>query len=158
MKRIKLTQNKFALVDNSDYEWLNNFKWYPDKSGDKNFYVVRNSKDCNGKHKKIRMHQEIMGTPRGMETDHIDGNGLNNQRKNLRICTRSQNQHNRGKYKCNTSGYKGVSWHKVKKKWSANIGVNGKLIFIGDYFTIEQAYKAYCMACQEYHKDFSKFN
>lgn len=158
MKRIRLTQNKFAIVDNDDYEWLNNFKWYPDKSPSGKVYVVRNSKNESGKHKKIRMHQEIMGTPKGMETDHIDGNGLNNQRKNLRICTKSQNQHNRNKYKCNTSGYKGVSWHKGKEKWSAQIRINGILVYLGDYIAKEAAYEAYCKACIKYHKEFNNIN
>lgn len=155
MKKIKLTQNKYALVDDSDFEKLNKFKWFPDKGGN-TFYVVRNSKDSKGKHKKVRMHQEIMKTPRGMETDHRDGNGLNNQRKNLRICTKSQNQHNRGKYQCNTSGFKGVSWHKNKEKWESQIRVDGTLKHLGSFLNKIEAYEAYCKACIKYHKEFSR--
>jgi hypothetical protein len=154
MQKIKLTQNKFALVSNKDFKYLNQFKWYPDKGGN-TYYVVRNSKDKLGKHLKIRMHQEIIGKIIGKEIDHRDGNGLNNQRSNLRICSHSENQHNRSKYKCNTSGYKGVSWHRGKLKWSSQIRVNGVLIYLGDYTSKLKAYEAYCEACSKYHGNFS---
>lgn len=154
MRKIKLTQNKFALVSDRDYYKLNKFKWYPDK-GTNTFYVVRNSKDIFGKHLKVRMHHDILGKFVGKEIDHKDGNGLNNQRSNLRICSHSENQHNRNKYKCNTSGYKGVSWHKGKSKWSAQIRMSGVLIHLGDYTSKLKAYKAYCEACRKYHGKFS---
>jgi len=155
MRKIKLTQNQFALVDNKDYKNLNKFKWSVLKQK-KIIYASRNIKTIEGKHTTTTMHREIMNPPKGMETDHIDGNGLNNQRKNLRICTHSQNQHNRGKYDCNKSGYKGVCWHKKDKKWRASIKNNGKVIFLGRYNSKVEAYKVYCDACKKYHGEFSK--
>lgn len=149
MKRIKLTQGKFALVDDADYEMLNKWKWCAIKSG-KNFYAQR--------YHSIIMHREILQTPKGLETDHIDGNGLNNQRSNLRIATHSQNGKNRGKCNNNTSGFKGVSWNKKNKRWQANIKINGKRKYLGEFTSKELAHIAYCEACTKYHGEFANLN
>jgi hypothetical protein len=101
MKLIRLTQNQFAQVDDSDYESLNQYKWYAIK--DNTYYAVRYSKEKN---KIIQMHREIMQTPRSLIVDHRDHNGLNNQRYNLRNCTIAENHRNRiGRGK---SQYKGI--------------------------------------------------
>lgn len=157
MKKIPLTQGLFAKIDDSDYVFLNKFKWKAAKHG-KKLYAARNTSRTlnNGKQTSLHMHTVIMGTPKGMETDHIDNDGLNNQRKNLRICTRAQNQRNKGIYKSNTSGFKGVSWHTCKKMWRAIIKVNNKQIHLGEFSNKEDAYKAYCDACIKYHGAFSK--
>lgn len=155
MKKIPLTQNKYALVDNSDFEELNKHKWYANKLGD-TFYAMRHLKVSEGNSKTIvLMHSAIMKTPKGMDTDHKDRNGLNNQRKNLRICTRSQNGMNKTKAKANTSGFKGVFWHKRDKTWRSQIKVDGKSTHLGYFKTKEDAYKAYCEACAHYHGEFS---
>lgn len=156
MKKIKLTHNKFTLVDNSDFELLNRYKWYPIKSG-KNIYVARVSSRKEGKSKTIMLHRYIMNTPDGMDTDHIDGNSLNNQRKNLRVCTRSQNKMNVGKRRDNESGYKGVSWSKTRKKWVSHIWVNGKGYNLGGFDSKLKAYEAYCNACISYHGEFRHY-
>jgi hypothetical protein len=154
MKEIKLTQNQVALVDNSDFLELNKYKWFAHfKNG---WYAVRNVSK-NGIQTQVKMHRVILNVSKNMQIDHIDGNGLNNQRKNLRICTNSQNQKNKGSYRNNTSGFKGVSWHKIHKKWNAKISVDGKRISLGDFSTKEEAYQAYCIACAKYHGEFSKF-
>jgi hypothetical protein len=156
MKKIKLTQNQYTLVDDADFDTLNQFKWYADKQG-KNFYAKRNSKTINGKQMIILMHRFIMKTPKGMHTDHIDGNGLNNQRSNLRICTRSENLRNQGKQSDNSSGFKGVSFFKRNKKWVAQIMVNGKYIYLGYFTDKEKASNAYITACKKYHKEFANY-
>ena len=151
MKEIKLTQNKVALVDNADFARLNVFKWCFDKG-----YATRGIRKPNGKNMHWRMHWEILGKPsKGFEIDHRDMNRLNNQKSNLRIATTSQNRSNRGKTKNNTSGFKGVSWHKRDKKWQANIQVARKLTSLGHFSTAEKAYKAYCQACVKYHGEFA---
>lgn len=142
MKKIKLTQGKFVLVDDQDYRVLNKYRWYPIQGGD-TFYAIRNSSMIKGKKTSIRMHREIMNPPFNLEIDHIDGNGLNNQRKNLRIVNSSQNQHNSKKPKHNTSGYKGISWNKEKKKFTAQIVINGKQIYLGSFSDIKKAHEAY---------------
>ena len=96
------------------------------------------------------LHRVIMGEPEGMLIDHIDGNRLNNSRSNLRVCTNQQNGCNRGKTVKNTSGFKGVCWHKRDEKWRATI--NNK--HIGCFKTAEKAYEAYCEAAQELHGEF----
>lgn len=150
MKKIALTQGKFTKIDDSDYENLNKFKWYAKKSGN-TFYAYRN---LNGK--SIMMHAFIIKTPKGSDTDHIDGDGLNNQRNNLRACSHSENVKNKGKYKNNTSGFKGVLWDKVERKWKAEIRVDKKKKYLGRFCKKEDAYMAYCKACIEYHGVFSK--
>lgn len=153
---IPLTHGKVAFVDKKDYEGLMKFKWHSHESRG-TFYAMRNStKDAQGKTHMIRMHRVIMNTPDGMETDHVDGNGLNNTRANLRVCTRSQNAMNKGAYRNNTSGFKGVCFNKRKNKWQAQINIYGNQTHLGYFPTPELAYEAYCNACVTYHGDFGR--
>lgn len=157
MKKIFLTQNQVALVDNSDFEELNKYKWFANKRGN-SFYALRTSKkDKNGKVKTILMHRVIMSDPVGFDIDHIDNNGLNNQKKNLRVCTHAQNTRNRGIQKNSTSKLKGVTWNKTGNKWQAQIRVDGKYIYIGLFEDKQKAYEAYCQACVKYHGEYSKY-
>ena len=106
MQKILLARGKVALVDDRDYGYLMQWKWYAHKSYDA-FYVRRNI-PVNGKEKDKRMHRIIMCVPKGMFVDHINHNTLDNRRENLRICTQSQNSHNAVLSTRNSSGYKGV--------------------------------------------------
>lgn len=156
MKKIKLTKGQYTLVDNEDFERLNAYRWYIMwNKTTKSFYAMRNSKLVNGKYKTIHMAREIMQPPAKMVVDHINHDTLNNQKKNLRICTYSQNLMNRGKTSKNTSGFKGVCFYKVRKKWGAHIMVNQKQTYLGLFATPLLAYKAYCTACIKYHGEFS---
>ena len=92
-----------------------------------------------------------------MVVDHINGNGLDNRRSNLRVCTRSENGMNRGKNKNNKSGYKGVAWHEKAKLWRATLGLKGKIIHLGDFADKSEAYRAYVEACKKYHKEFARY-
>ena len=94
MKEIKLSKGMVALVDDEDYEYLNQFKWYLTHSHYKHYYAIR-SVCVNKKYKSIRMHRDIMMPNHNQEIDHIDHNGLNNQKLNLRICSRAENSRNR---------------------------------------------------------------
>lgn len=93
-----------------------------------------------------------------VEIDHIDGNPSNNLISNLRVACRSTNLFNRGKMPSNTSGYKGVSWNKLAKKWYATIRAFGKRYTIGSYTTKEAAATAYRLAAEELHKEFAKYD
>jgi len=130
MREISLTQNKTALVDDSDFEYLNQWKWHVYKSR-RTFYAARQTRLDSGKQRKLGMHQVIMGkSPNGFVTDHKDGNGLNNQRDNLRIVTHrqnAQNQHHRYK----TSQYPGVSRDKLQNRWQVRVLINGKKKHLG---------------------------
>lgn len=148
MKKITLTQGKFVKVDDSDYEKLNKFKWFAHKAG-KQWYASRNLSK-----KTIKMHRVVTNAPEGKDVDHKDGDGLNNQRSNLRVYTRSQNLFNKPKQSNNTSGFKGVSFCKRDNVWRAQIDVCKKVYRLGDFKTAELAYEAYCKACVKYHGDF----
>ena len=89
--------------------------------------------------------------------DNKDHNRSCNSENNLRAATRSQNQHNRGKPKNNTSGYKGVCWSKARNKWQASIKLNYKAVHLGYFDTPELAHTAYCNAADRYHKEFKNY-
>lgn len=152
-RAIPLTQDKFAIVDAADFDWLNQWKWYADEHR-RTFYAARNSPSANGKHDTIKIHQLLAGKG----ADHIDGNGLNNTRANLRLATTSQNGCNRGAQANNKSGYKGVAWHKQRKKWRANIRVGGKQVHLGYFATPEEAALVYNKAAREYFGEFARLN
>jgi hypothetical protein len=157
MKQIALTQGQFAKVDDADYDFLNKYKWTLSRSyHGGTSYAKKNITLVNGKQKCVQMHRMILATKSGLEIDHIDGDGLNNQRSNLRICTHADNMKNRGINKDNTSGFKGVYWNKEKKKWRAYISCDKKWIYLGSFSKKEDAYKSYCDACIKYHGEFSK--
>lgn len=140
--KILLTDGQFATVDVGDFYSLNEFRWCfkPKGNGCSGGYAYRWVKN----NKRVWMHHEVIGIPKkGFVTDHINGDGLDNRRKNLRICTPSENLLNMGKNSRNTSGYKGVHFHAKLKKWRARIRVNGKPISLGVFSNKKDADKAY---------------
>lgn len=145
MKEIVLTQGYIALVDDEDYLELIKFKWRRDT----NNYARTAS--------MVLMHRFIM-KPQGQIIDHIDGNRLNNQKVNLRLCNQSENLCNRPKQLNNTSGYKGVHWHIKRGCWQANIKINQVQIYLGSFKTKEDAALAYNEASIKYHKEFAYIN
>ena len=153
MKEIKLTQGQVALVDDSDYESLNAFKWYAMKNGNV-FYAVRNI-TVNGKQIKILMHCDILG---GKGIDHIDHNGTNNQRYNLRFATQSENNMNQRKRANTSSKFKGVTWDKKTGKWVAHIKINGKLKYLGLFKNEIDGAKAYNAKAIEHFGEFANIN
>ena len=153
MKEIKLTQEKVALVDDGEFESLNQFRWYAHK--DRNtFYAVRNIR-VGGKQKSILMHWEVMG---GKWIDHIDHNGLNNMRSNLRFCTNKENLMNQRKKQNTSSVYKGVSFHKHSGKWEVQIMINGKNIYLGLFSSETDAGRAYDKKAIELCGEFANLN
>ncbi len=159
MKQIPLTQGKVAFVDDGDYEWLNQWKWYAheDKKNGK-FYAYRNSKTVNGKRKSVFMHKEILMPGHGMKVDHKNGTGTDNQRENLRECSSSQNGANIKTRKNNKSGYKGVCWKPSHKKWASQIKTQGRVFSLGYYDFPEDAARAYDQAATKYHGRFATLN
>lgn len=154
MKEIKLTQGKVALVDDEDYERLNQFKWCA--VFDRNtFYAVRAKKRSEGKDRMIKMHWDILGL-KGV--DHIDHNGLNCQKSNLRKCTHQQNMMNRTANKNSTSKYKGVSFVSSRNKWLASISTHGKAINLGRHDNEKDAALAYDKKAIELFGEFAYLN
>lgn len=146
MREIKLTQGQVALVDDEDFEALSQYKWCAYKIGN-TFYAERKEPLPGGKYKTIRMHQQILNPSEGLEIDHIDHNGLNNQKTNLRIVSRRENGQNLKQL--GSSVFPGVCWHTRVKKWMACITINGKQIHLGYFDSQTAAFKAYLDVCIE---------
>ncbi len=152
MKQIALTKGEFALVDDDDYENLIRFKWSVIKPKRRTY--ARSV--IGGRH--YYMHRLIMDAPIGIEVDHIDHNGLNNCRSNLRLATRLQNVHNSRKRTDNTSGHVGVYWNKLHKKWNCQITVNKKRIYLGHAFDVNEAADLYNSAAKKHFGEFYPTN
>jgi hypothetical protein len=158
MRTIPLTQGKVAIVDDDDFERLNQFKWHALRNGPRIWYAVRLVRpDPDGPQRAVLMHRLIIGNHSGW-TDHINGDGLDNRRSNLRVCTRSQNLANSKLRSDNTSGFKGVCRFAVKrptsKKWRAKLA--GQLV--GNFHTKEEAAQAYNRAAKETYGEFALLN
>lgn len=150
MKEIELNHGKVAQVDDEDYERLNKHKWYAHEQC-YTYYALRTRNKTN-----ICMHREILSVPLGMEMDHRDMNGLNNQKYNLRICTKSQNQANIKPRRGSSSKFKGVS--KTRRKWKAEIQIRGQRIYLGRFEIERDAALAYNDAAIRYFGEFARPN
>jgi hypothetical protein len=157
VKKISLTQGKFALVSNKDFKWLSKFKWYALK-GETTFYAATNIR-IGAKRTVVRMHRIILKPPKNMGVDHKDGDGLNNQRYNIRWADTRQNAMNSKTKSSNTSGYKGVYWSKIRKKWIARINTRAnKTTHLGVFCVKKHAVTVYNKAAKKYYGRFAKFN
>lgn len=145
MKRIKLTTGRYATVDNSDYDWLNQWKWRENSQG----YVSRNIRKGK-KQGLLFMHKLITRTDRNSIVDHINRNPLDNRRSNLRVVTATENNINMKIGSNNKSGFKGVCWHGLANKWSVEIKYYGNRYYIGLFDDIAEAIGARFTAELEY--------
>lgn len=160
MREIKLTQNQVALVDDEDFEYLNQWKWCAHRRDKKYTYYAMRTCYKNGK-KTLRMHNvlALRYISDYKELDHIDRNGLNNCKNNLRICTRGENNHNTRNYGKYPKGVdKTIYKYESKKnglveyvKYRSRISVNNKSIHLGYFDTIEEASKKYNEASKKYY-------
>lgn len=148
MKKLKLSRGKVALIDDEDFEYLNQWKWSCSSKdyAFRNIYLPRRG--------SIGLHREIMDDPKGKDVDHINGNKLDNRRSNLRICTRAENSKNRITVK-SKSGHLGVYWSNQNKKWNAQIGLSGKSTSLGFFDDIQDAIKARQQAAKQYFGEFA---
>jgi hypothetical protein len=156
MREIKLTQGQVALVDDEDYDYLMQWKWRVRKQGN-NFYARTYTPMVDWHRKELAMHRIIMNTPPTLEVDHIDHNGLNNQKSNLRNCTEKQNKQNKKSFGL-TSIYLGVSFNKNAKKFQAMIKIDGKGIYGGSWDDEEDAAKSYDVLARQYFGEFANLN
>jgi hypothetical protein len=168
LKRIDISipsrPNIFVMVDDEDFEWLSQWKWHPHQ-GSSQIYA-RRCQQTNWVSRKVTMHAEILKPGPGLVVDHIDGNALNNQRSNLRVCTNAENQRNRHKQRTRdgrktTSSFKGVSWHKassVKRPFVAQITVGNRTLHLGSFASELEAAIAYDVAATKHFGEFAKTN
>ena len=164
-----------VLLDKKDWDKVSQYRWFLHRAHTGKLYVRANVDDPNGgiryhkvngktyeypKQTTIAMHQIIAGTPKGMYTDHINGDTLDNRKENLRVCSNVQNCWNRGKNKNNSHKYKGVKQDRRRRltPWMAYIGYHGKRIYLGNYATEEEAARAYDKKAIELHQEFAALN
>lgn len=151
---IPLTQGKFAIVDAEDYDLLAKYKWYCQRSGNR-FYALRRNPQ---RQTRTTMHRQILHAPEGLFVDHIDGDGLNNRKSNLRLCSAAQNAWNRRPDRHCYSGYKGVTWSKNHKKWHAHITKAGKGMYLGHFDDQLEAALAYDRKAEQLFREFAYLN
>ena len=153
---IPLTKGKHAIVDEADFEWLSQWKWSLHGRG----YASRQT-GGRAKRVSVMMHRLIAETPEGMDTDHINGDKLDNRRSNLRHATRGQNNVNRSLLPSNSTGYKGVRSPLDGRnglRWPAFITVDNKAVGLGSYSTPEEAARAVDIAAFEAFGEFAQLN
>jgi len=157
-KQIQLTQGKYAIVDNEDYEYLSQWKWCYHQG-----YAVRtiNNGRKAGKQitQSIRMHRVITNAPCEMLVDHVNCDKLDNRKQNLRVCDHKGNSRNRiSPNQMKPDRYKGAYFVKKTKKWVAKIKLDGKKIHLGYFFTEIEAANAYNKAAKELFGQFANLN
>lgn len=153
-KKLPLTQGQFALIDTEDFDRLNQYKWHAYKDG--KTYYARHTFFIDGKWKNISLHRFILNAPKNKQVDHINFNGLDNRKENLRIVTNAQNKQNRLVQRNNKLGLKGV--HRQENRYIPIIGSGGKGIYLGCYKTAEKAAEAYDKAALRLHGNFARLN
>ena len=153
MKEIPLGRTSYvAIVDDTDFEELSKYKWYALRHRTGKIYAMTT---IDGR--TIFMHRSLMGASKFSEKiDHINGDSLDNQRANMRVCTNSENMMNRGITRRNKSGAKGIQFK--CGKWTCVIGFSGKAIYLGRFENLDDAKKAYDLAAEKYHGIFARKN
>ena len=150
-------------MDDENVHFVHEHAWFIDsaiKRGKVYFFYNQHFTKDDGRRSThhVYLHRLIMNTPKELVTDHIDGDTLNCQKSNMRICTQAENNKNLKGPRTNTSGFKGVSWHKGHGRWRADINVNCHQKSLGLFDTPEEAYKAYCEAKKKYHGEYIRFD
>jgi hypothetical protein len=154
-----LTKGQVAVIDAADVGLVERYNWHAQfESRGENWYAKTSERlPVEGyKYGRLPMQNVICGVERGVQVDHIDHNGLNNRRSNLRVATGQLNKANRRTFKNNTSGYRGVG--RFGDRWLARIRVNGKGLSLGVYDSPEEAAFAYNIAATMYFGEFASLN
>lgn len=153
--QIPISRGLFATIDREDYERVTNGgKWKWTALPTKWTAYVRRNVTRDGRQHSLYLHRFIMGDREGFEIDHIDGNGLNCSKSNMRYATKAQNAQNQKLKKSNSSGIKGVTFNKIQMKWQAYITIDRRMIHLGFHFTKEAAAAAREAAAKIAHGNF----
>lgn len=151
---VTLTRGREAIIDAEDVPLVSVWKWFVSVRGDISYAVCAIS---GRPHRRFQyMHRLISAEGSALHVDHINGNGLDNRRQNLRLATVSQNLRNQRTSSQNTSGQKGVGWHKQRQKWRAYIKVHGVSHHLGLFDSKDEAADAYAKASAELHGEFGR--
>lgn len=156
MERIQLSNGGFAKVDSDDFEWLSKYTWRWIKP--RNIYYVVTGIWIKKQSVHSRMHRFIMNANKGDIVDHVNGNGLDNRKKNLRIVTNAQNCQNQAPQVNKSSKYKGVSWFKKNRKWISYIGSREKRTYLGSFSSEIDAALAYDKKAKELFGCYARLN
>ena len=157
MKEIALANGKgVALIDDEDYELVSRYRWYLCKDLRTSYALTW--RWSPKRRISVRMHRLLMDAPAGMDVDHVDHDGLNNRRANLRLCTRAQNLANSRKGSGTSSRFKGVCWYKPSSKWMAKGSLNRKTIYLGYFDSEVEAAKAYNAFAIEHYGEHALLN
>ena len=165
MKKLPLSQGLYALVDDEDYEALSKYKWSLSKGGRSKtkLYAIRSKRSDDPEHypSSILLHRQLMGFPASL-VDHVDGDGLDNRRENLRLANHSENRCNRVSPGFGSTNYRGVYLDKSRKtgkrRWRVEIYKDGKKYRVGRFKTPEDAARAYNEKAKELHGEFATLN
>lgn len=152
---VPLTRGFIAKIDVGDVPNVEGYNWFAIVQKHC-VYAMRSVPGVKGRGSKISMHRHLMNADDSVQVDHIDLDGLNNRKSNLRLVLPFENAINRRKNSRNTSGYKGVCWNKACEKWQAQIRRENKRVYLGLFDTAEDAYKAYCDAAKIAHGEFAR--
>ncbi len=153
--KIPLTRGYVAIVDAADADCVLTYRWFAQPNC-RNVYAIRRVRRADGTWTTQSLHKFLTGFP---VTDHVNGDGLDNRRSNLREATTGENSRNRRRQSNNASGFKGVAWNKNDRKWRAQVGADaGKRRFLGSYTTAEEAARAYDAAARELYGAYASVN
>ncbi len=158
MAVIRTANGTEVLVDDADYAWLSQWRWHILRPKGRPYAARRESGTRKKRGAYIYMHQAIAMPSPGLQVDHVNGNTLDNRRKNLRACTRSQNNMNTRPRKGCRSRFKGVCWRADRHRWKARITAGGKVSHLGLFETEEEAARAYNNAARRLHGQFARLN
>lgn len=159
VKEVPLTQGKVALIDDEDYETVIARRCYARKQRNVWYAETTIWSDSRGRYVTVKLHTLLMGPPEdGKSVDHVDGDGLNNQRRNLRWATRSEQRANSATCRTSRSGFKGVYWEHRRQHWCSRLTVNNVVHYLGSYANVEDAARAYDTRAREIFGEFARPN
>lgn len=155
---IALSRGKVALIDDDDSQLVGEYRWWLYPVATTTHHAGTQITDSHGNRHYLAMHRLIMNAPAGMDVDHINGNGLDNRKINLRLCARGENVRNRRPQVRRSSRYKGVVWHKQTNCWMARISLHSKEHYLGLFHNELDAARAYNAAAKKLHGSFARLN
>lgn len=156
---VQLTRGYEAKIDVQDVALVADKNWCASQQGNRNYAYTSKRVVCSDgivRYRKLALHRFLMTPEYHLHIDHVNGNGLDCRRYNMRLATPSQNACNQRISSRNTSGFKGVLFHKPKKRWVAYIAFKCKSYHLGYFDTATDAHEAYVKASSMLHREFGR--